>query len=532
MRTIALILIAVAPSCAQEVRTAIGQFIPRPPVQPTAFDCAADGAVVNSVTGEPIVRARVTISVAGDGYAAVTDGSGNWTLANMACAPAQLQVTRTGFLQNPAGRMYVAGSPFRQINLTSGSPVHGIRTELVPQSVAYGKVVDDQGDPLQGVTIIPLSLHVVDGRPRFQQTGAPGATNDLGEYRISGLTRGKYILCAHAAQPYGPQGPLQGLQTIAEETCYPGPVDGGAASAMDLPAGREAKVDFTIAQVPAVHVRGSIAGLPEGRGSGLRMERRGMEFGNTLPGNVRDGKFDFRVTPGSYTLAADYFDSGNRLSARVPVEVGTSDVDSIVVHLEPGFTVKGAVHVTSASGRAVPQQFGVNLRSSDLMVGGGRMKWDPDHTDFAIDELTAGNYRLEVFPPPPFYVKSATLAGQDILNNEIPISQAAGPIDIQLRDDGGSIDADVTDANGQAAPGSVLLLRGSVRTNQINQSAGHVKVQNLAPADYTICAWDDLTNVQYGDADWMRRNGGGCQAVTVTAGQNQQVRLVRQTAPE
>jgi uncharacterized protein (DUF2141 family) len=530
VRSIALLLLAAAPIFAQTVRNAAGQISARPPVQPTVFDCAADGSVVNSVTGEPVARARITISVGDYGYSASTDSAGNWTLANMACAPGQIQVTRTGFLQNMSTRGPAA--LFRQINLTSGSPVHGLRNELVPQSVAWGKVVDDQGDPVQNVTIMALTVHIVEGRARMQQTGGINSTNDLGEYRISGLPRGKYIFCAHGTQPFGPQGAVPGLQMIPADTCYPGPVEGGSASAMDLPAGREAKVDFTITDVPAAHVRGTITGLPEGRGPGLRIVRRGVEFGSNLPGNVRDGKFDFRVPPGAYTLAGDYFENGARLIARVPVDVGTSDTDNIVVHFEPGFTVKGIVHVISPGGRTLASQFGISLRSSDPMIGGGQMRWDADHANFTINDLTPGTYRLEASPPPPFYVRSATLAGHDILNSEIPISQAAGPIDIQLRDDGGSIEGDVTDANGQALPANVLLLRGSIRVANIVNQTGHFRFQNLAPDNYTVCDFDDLNNVAYADVDWMRRNGGGCQALTVTAGQNQQIKLIQQTAPE
>jgi hypothetical protein len=58
-----------------------------------------------------------------------------------------------------------------------------------------------------------------------------------------------------------------------------------------------------------------------------------------------------------------------------------------------------------------------------------------------------------------------------------------------------------------------------------------VKLQNLAPDNYTICAFDDINNVQYADAEWMRRNGAGCQTLTITAGQNQQIKLIQQTAP-
>ncbi len=515
--------------CAQGVvKNAAGQMVSRPPVQPTSFDCAADGTVVNSATGEPVVRARVNITAGDYAYSAVTDGSGSWALANLACTSAQMQITRVGFLQGGAARQTDA-SPFRILRLTSGSPVHAIRTELTPQSVAYGKVVDDQGDPVQNVTVSAMSARVVDGRVRFQPAGGT-QTNDLGEYRIANLARGKFVFCARPRQSGGPQ--AQSPQTVPADSCYPGPIDGGAASAMDLPAGREAKVDFTLGEATAVHVRGAVTGLPEGRGTGIRMIRRGNEIGNDLSGNVRDGKFDFRVPPGAYTIAADYFENGTRLMARVPVDVGGTDIDNLVVHLEPGFTVTGVVHATSQAGRAAPQQFGIFVRSSDQTASGGQVRWDADHASFSITEVTPGSYRLVMSPPPPFYVKSATLAGQDVLNNEIQISQAAGPIDVQLRDDGGSIEGDATDGNGQPVLSSVMLLRGNISLANLMAQTGHFKLQNLAPGDYTICAWDDQTNVQYADPDWMRRNATGCQAVSVTAGQSQQIKLTQQTAPE
>ncbi len=380
--------------------------------------------------------------------------------------------------------------------------------------------------------VTAMASHVVEGRPRFQLTGS-GNTNDLGEYRIPNLARGKYIRCVHFNQQGG--GPQ--AATITADSCYPGPLEGGAASAMDLPAGRESKVDFTLQEVPAVHVRGSTTGLPEGRGSaGVNLVKRsGAELGGNYPntpGPTLAGKFDFRVPPGSYMLTSDYFDSGKRLTARVPIEVGGTDIDNVVVHLDSGFSVTGVVRVTSQSGRTVAQQFGVNLRPSEPGSNTGQLKWDPDHTSFSVNEMVPGTYRLDVNPPSPFYVKSATLAGQDMLNNEIPISQAAGPIEIQLRDDGGSIEGDVVDANGQPVTAGIMLLRGAIRAAyQMSPPTGHFKLQNVAPGDYTIYAWDNPDEVAYADPDWMRRNGLGGAAITVTANQNQQIKLTQQPVP-
>lgn len=397
-----------------------------------------------------------------------------------------------------------------------------------PQSVAFGKVLDDQGDPVAGVQITVLSSRIVEGHPTFQQAGN-GVTNDLGEYRIANLSRGKYIFCAHVNQPNAPP---SGALTMAGDSCYPGPVEGGLASAMDVAPGREAKVDFTLNEAPAVHIRGELTGLPGGRGSGLRIVRRGVDFAGNIPGNVRDGKFDFRVPPGAYTLVADYFEAGKRLTARVPVDAASSDVDNVVVHLDSGFTVTGVVRVASQSGRTVTQNFGINLRFSEPNGGAGQMKWEPGNTSFAINEVVPGSYRLDAFPPSPFYVKSATLAGQDILNNEVPIFQTAGPIEILMRDDGGSVEGDVVDAAGQPVAAGIMLLRGSIRTaNLMSQPSGHFKLQNVAPGDYMIFAWDQPNEVAYADPDWMRRNAGGGLAVTVTAGQSQQIKLTEQLVP-
>ncbi len=179
-------------------------------------DCAADGSVVNSVTGEPIPRAKVNLISGGMNYAAATDTSGRWSFANVPCGQANFMTTRVGFLGRAARLM----NPVTVATLISGSPAHDVKLELTPQSVVYGKVVDDQGDPVQNVQVTALASVVVEGKGTFQQ-GSNATTNDLGEYRIPGVTRGKYIVCARMAA----QGSVvsTGSQTMAAEVCYPGP---------------------------------------------------------------------------------------------------------------------------------------------------------------------------------------------------------------------------------------------------------------------------------------------------------------------
>jgi hypothetical protein len=520
VKSIALILTAASFSFAQlPVKMANGQQanqqINQPP-QPTSFDCAVDGSVVNSQTGEPIARAHVTLQSSGATPSTSTDASGRWSLSNVACAPAPLIVTRPGFLQQAR----------RAVTLVPGSPVHDVKVELTPQSVFYGKVIDDQGDPVMGAEVAVFIARVAEGRVSFQRNFGSN-TNDLGEYRVPNVTRGKYIVCSSANNA------LQRDDVVGIQTCYPGPIEGGTASAMEVPAGREIKVDFTLRQTPAVHVRGSVTGLPEGHNIGINMVPRGpaTNMANTGGRNGRDGKFEFRVPPGSYMITADYFESGKHLLARVPIEVGATDIDNVTVTVDSGFSVTGLVRMDPQSRQTgVKSQFGMNLRPVEPSTGSGQLKWDADHTSFTFSDMSPGAYRLEVFPPPPFYVKGATLAGQDILNNEFSVAQAAGPIEIVLSDDGGSIEGDVVNADGLPAMGGIIALRNGRAT--VVQSSGHFKLQSLAPGDYTVYAWDDANQVEYADQDWMRRYAGGGVAVTVSAGQNSQVKLTQQKVPQ
>ena len=64
------------------------------------------------------------------------------------------------------------------------------------------------------------------------------------------------------------------------------------------------------------------------------------------------------------------------------------------------------------------------------------------------------------------------------------------------------------------------------------RASGHFKLQNLAPGDYSVYAWDDPAEVAYADIDWMRRYAGSGFTVTVVPGQNSQIKLIQQKVPQ
>lgn len=485
-----------------------------------AKDCSADGSVVNSVNAAPIPRARVTLmQTPGDSFTVMTDATGRWSMAHVACERVIITASRAGFLLS--GQL--TPGP-RTVSLTAGTPLHDVKIELSPQAVLAGRIMDDQGDPVQGVQVSLMTVRLVNGVRGLQQ-GYPATTsNDLGEYRFAGLMAGKYIICltpTSAATPYA-------------EKCYPGPADAGAAIAMDVSAGYEGRVDFTLTPLATHHVRGVVSGGPE---EGRRMVSLVPASGRMQMGlSARvgtDGNFDVtNVVPGAYTLTAATGQPNGRFTARVPVQVGSGDVDGIQLHLAPGLTVTGTVKVISAVGRKIEKpQYTALLRSSDPSLGATQGNWDESKMIFTMTDVVPSSYRFEFSAPAPFYVKSATMGGRDITSSEVTIADGAGTIEVVLSDDGGAVEGDVSSDDGSVAAWILLARDGGSPRNSRTDAKGHFKIDTIPPGDYKVYAWDDNSKVEYANPEWMRRHAKGV-AVTVLPGQTAAVNLTRQVAAE
>jgi hypothetical protein len=482
--------------------------------QPAAATCDADGVVVNSITGQPIPRARIVLMAQ---QGAVSDNVGHWQASGLPCGRASILATKPGFLG--------AG-----VNKPVTLPAHDIRVELVPQSVIVGRVLDDQGDPVFNAQLTVFTSRVVMGKRTPAQSGG-ATTNDLGEFRIAGLAAGKIVICARAPVEFQ-------VFDVLGESCYPGPIDAGMAGALSLPAGREARVDFSLSRVPSARVKGKVVGIPDGASLSVSLStRNNVRGGNMNRGAamLKDGSFEIRaVPPGAYTLSVDYWEAGKRLMARTPVDVNGADLEGVVVHLESGVSVTGTIRIESQSGAAPkPQQINVNLQSTDPMLGGGAPQWNKDRTGFTMGEVIPGTYTMNVNVPAPFYLRSAMLGGRDISKEPITIAQATGPVDVLIADDSGTIQGQVEDADGQPVNAMVTIFREGNPPRIVNVSPdGHYKAAGLAPGDYKIYAWDDFQQVAYAEPDWMQRNGSNGVSVTVSASQTTEQKLIRAQVPK
>ncbi|HVW09763.1 MAG TPA: carboxypeptidase regulatory-like domain-containing protein [Bryobacteraceae bacterium] len=467
--------------------------------------CSVGGTVTNSVTHAPIPRAQVEVSVLDRLRSTQSDATGKWLVDALPCGSIEVTVSRIGYIEKQP--------------LVITTPVSNLKVELTPQVVLAGRVIDDQGDPIPAAHVRLLTSGILEGiRTVLSDSGAD--TNDLGEYRFAGLAAGHYILCATANT---------GIRRFYAERCLPGPPEGGL-NTIQASAGYEGRFDFTLSPLPAYRVSGVVAGA-----GGATIDIRAIKAENAWsPNNFvtqirRDGTFVFPNLPlGSYTLIAETATT----SAVGSAAVTNADVENIQLRFQPRITLTANLHVISASGKTIgPKDYDA------FLWGDGPRAADPAHANnesgesFTIPNVIPGAYHFSFAPPKGFYLKSATIAGQEIIAPGITVTAGTPPLEITIADDGGTIEGDVTADDAPSTAWIYLERDGQPVRNAQADAKGHFRFDAVPPGDYNIYAWDDNSNVEYGNPVWMQRYGKPA-AVSVTPSQSAHVNLVRQVAPE
>ncbi len=214
-----------------------------------------EGAVVNSVTGDPIKKADVTLAKRGvnTNYATVSDSTGRFHFDNVEPDLYQVVAARDGFS---------IGGNFGSKPFTVGEDQHvtGLAIKLIPLAVVSGHVLDEDGDPMALAGVEALRYVYRTGDVRQLNPAGFASTNDLGEYQILDLLPGQYYFLA-APQPPLAHVPLRTRSATPEltypDTLYPNALHAEQATPSQLSPGTQlTNIDFRIHKVPAFHVRG------------------------------------------------------------------------------------------------------------------------------------------------------------------------------------------------------------------------------------------------------------------------------------
>jgi hypothetical protein len=344
--------------------------------------------LVNATTGEPVKKARIILRALGATnsipYATTTDSAGHFLIDAVDAGRYDLEASHSGFVNQSYSPQ---GDPSHRAVLTlePGQKMKEIVFKILPQGVISGRTLDEDGDPVSGVTIECLRLEYQYGTRRLSPQDST-TTNDLGEFRLPVSNARRCILSAtdqaqdmHQRVRERPLANSRDIQAGVERyitTYYPNSSTPRNATQVDVPPGAQIRgINITLIRARTVRIRGRVIGGPSADSRRMAVSLYPREEPAWNPGFPvvspdRQGAFQLDgVVPGSYFLEADSVADGKRYSARTPIEVRDENIESIELTLQPPAVIQGRIALEGAWKDATPRLL-LHSKSSEYGMGG------------------------------------------------------------------------------------------------------------------------------------------------------------------
>lgn len=508
------------------VRRANVNLIPAPPPPPPPAAGTPPGTTTSVSTTMAMING-VPVQVNGNSVVrpkqAVTDAQGMFEFTGLPAGTYRIMASAGQYsaaylgiaygATKPAGAGTDMGTP---IPLADGQTFAKAVIALPRGAVITGRVTDEMGEPLARVQVYTLFFPA--GSTRGQRQGAGSQTDDLGQFRLYGLTPGDYSVVAEArgdtfVRPNAP--PETEEEKIGFMTTYfPNTADEGSAQRVRTRAASETPgVEIRMVSGRLFRVGGSILDSKgtAGRTSGTLWRVTLGNTGTSTFGFSTDeqGRFQMRnIPPGDYRLTVRQQRPGQNGPDGSPIdppEVGsvalsvTADVENVMVVMTPGVTITGQVvfeqgpPVQMPQGMRVSATFGNPEEMRGMSIPPPAVV-TPDLT-FTLKGMV-GSLLLRAGAQNQF-VKAVMLGGQDI--TDTPREFKAGErVTVILTSRASTLEGNVTDAKGQPTTEAGLILfsedRGSWRSNSVKtrrsgtDQAGHYRLTGLMPGRYFIAA--------------------------------------------
>jgi protocatechuate 3,4-dioxygenase beta subunit len=480
--------------------------------------CAQQGSIqgitLNSVTHEPIPGVHIRLIAATNAsitatYGAMSDREGHFSIATIRPGTYLLLPERTGFLYaGTKGSMI----PMAPVTIHAGQQLTDFKVELTARAILTGHVVDDHGDPVQGVTV-----NAVDEKdqPRLAMGQSTIPTDDRGEFRIVTIP-GRYYLRSIGVQsgnnnerPEQRDGvPIASLRA----TYYPSSVARNGATVVEAVAGKEINgLEIRLSRQVGVSISGIVRGAPD-----LSMRPSVMVQRGTTAANIQsvssvptdgDGRFTIRDTQtGAYRLFAIWYGKPPMVSSPIEFHMEETDIANLELTLAAAAEVAGVLEVEGDPQGVDPPKRTVRLDTINFFGG---MQPDGGATDakgaFTISGLAPSRYRLRITPMPENgYVKKVMVGETEVPADLLDMSAVArsARIKVVVARDGAQITGHVLDADGQRNPLSVVLMSPLPIAKEFNpeitaqtQPDGTYSFKSLRPGKYRIVAVDPLQHL-------------------------------------
>jgi len=472
------------------------------------------GTVVNAVTGEPVRRAAVSTPQA----AALSDVAGAFHFCGLPAGSYSAEAEKPGFL--------TAGT-----RVTVGPSIENLVLRLPPLALVKGRVLDGDGNPVDGAVVQLFAFAIGDGR-RKVRVESTQTTDDRGEYRIPQLKPGRYLLRAAGWQ--GPEHPAKDadLPSAFAPIYYGGGAELASAVPVTLAAGQEFSADFTVTMEPSYRVRGTVAGYaPREPVTVALLGPDGEPTAVPAAFDPASGSFQIGYVPhGSYILRATQGEGDQRLRGEQLLQVGAADVFDVLLPLAGAVPVKGVVRL-AAGAETAPGAPNCSVQLSPAVTAMYEEALDSatgEDGEFEIDGVLPGRYRLSM-QCATGYLASVRAGGTDLLaHDEVVITGTAPPvIEAVLGTDGADLDV-TPSAEDETAPAWLVLVpdSGNDLYARFSLFKSKLSLSGIAPGDYQLYAWSGSPYAfEYGNPAARQAWAGRAVSVQLAARDHQSVTL-------
>lgn len=463
----------------------------------TTQPAGISGTVTNSVTGEPVLRAHVMVACSSDDrqqgqtYGALTNEKGAFSIIPLPPRSCWLNVERVGFvaLRNGAN-----------VSFSSGTHKEGLKLQLTPTGAITGRVVNAAGEPVQGVNVYA----------EMSGNSSSAISDDKGEFRIGGLSPGKYRVRAEPqSMPLPPEIRSDGSteQQHDAATYYPDSLSAKTAQRLEVKGGAEVSgVEIKLVRTPIILVSGTVTGMPAGL-KGVMVNARPSGQAAMVGA---DGRFSiWRLDPGKYTLQAQRWGGQPRLmSAPVEIEVTASNIDNLELRIVPPSEISGQLRFDDEQARGPmkpparpggtgpppppPQPRRVGLQSLDQGNGQMANAMVADDDSFTLEKVQPARYRV-IVNGVSGYVRSVRAGETEVDGDILDVRNGSqGPLTVTVSSNFCEVSGTVSDTKGPVADATVIVSSVEDPSNiQIvhTDSAGSYKFR-VAPGKYKLAAVD------------------------------------------
>ncbi len=502
--------------------------------QPVARDCVLDGTAVDFSTAEPLRKVTIRLVRSSDwalGYVATTDSAGHFRLAGVREGNYDLTGERTGYLKSEFGARQPGGSG-TTLHLKAGDKLNDLTVRLPRCPVLSGRVLDEQGQPLEKVLVYAVYPQWLRGQRGYERSDGVW-TNDEGEFRIANLPPGRYILCAQGSFRSFVEKP-GGREKRVLSTCYPNARSPDDAEQLAVKAGEDLSgMDMRTLLGEVFHIRGKLASGSLSDKPGLVLEAHAHNFGDGIfeleKEGEQGGSFDFSgVAPGNYDIELSS-DEQKQVITRLFIAVKTSDVNGLIVPPPNKVLVKGVVRSSDPNDSA---PVALDLIARDLR--------SPASEPYDIDIQPDGTFKIEVWPgeyvfslprySPGSYIKSICSNGVEMPNGSVTLTGGAAQVELIVSGGAGVVEGTIQPSDSAKNVGglNVVLAAESARLDDMGllraktDQDGHFSFKGVPPGKYYAVAIPGVDPELLQNRDFIGQiQQGGTEVELVPAGRLQ-----------